>query len=1436
MKRKEALFYRNSILALLLLGGWATFSSAQTYQVQPDTIADGLSQGMIYDILQDRDGFLWVATKDGLNRFDGYRFEVFTNDPFDPFSIGNNESVGLFEDKDGNIWITSSGGILGFYERSSGKFYHLSNWNGKPNVLYFESLAQTPDGAIWVGKNRGLLRLTRKEGNDGSEEGESSEISSLFNIEEVLLPGLDPNAVFVTTLASDADGTLLLVCLNEAAFTLNPNSRKANRLSFAKGGFWHKIDSFGKRQFMSSSENTLEVKEGDLVKEIPPPNGTRWSHIHFSDGKGNLILGLQQANKHFSILTIPEQQLFEKGAIASAKLLLETEKTITAACLDRTGNLWLGTDGYGLLKVKTNSPPFHSILSGHSIRQIFADNTAVILQDYSVSKTILYRYDFSNKTSPIAIYEQPQPDPRLGKRLKTKSGIEYRFAYVGSYFNTVLESNELPPKQYKFELIFFENSPLLEDSRGRIWLGGDKAKLACLDVPSGKFTYFDLTKYVGGNTMIFTLFEDALGLWVGTNNGLVNLKIAQLQIGKHLGQTISEFPAEHLRVFKNDPKSPNSLRYNFVSTLCADPLEPDHYLWVGTKGGGLNLLDKTTGTFTHFTSKNSGLPNDVVYGLLPDDANNIWGSTNRGLFRLSLSNAAKRQPATLPFLKFTKADGLQDDEFNTSAFAKLPDGQLIFGGVNGATIFNPLAIKEPTSDAAIHITGLKINNSYVSQFSDEKVLSSPIHLTERIRLQNTQNLVTIEFSLMDFTNPAGNRYRYRLLGADPDWVESDNSHVANYSRLRPGNYTFEVQGSVGGGKWSAPATLSITVLPPWWASWWAYLLYVLAIGAVLYAFYKTRLRQKLEHQESLRLKELDTFKSRFFTNITHEFRTPLTVILGMTERLAADGGRLTEPEAKNKLGLIKRNGESLLRLINQILDLSKLESNSLKINYIQGDVLPYLRYISESLHSFANAQNVMVRVESPEPEIVMDYDPERLLQIVHNLLSNAIKFTPSGGKVTLFVGMRDEESGMKGQRTSSLIPHPSSLIPHSSSLVLTVSDTGVGIPPEDLPNIFDRFFQADNHRHTKANGTGIGLSLTKELVRAMGGDIRVESEMGRGTTFTVQLPIVQSPPEKSGQALTPKGEPHPGSSISNSAEFDGLGSPLGLRLLAKQIDGQEGLSHEGSPSILLIEDNPDVVEYLAACLSSPLAGGREGAYQLDFAYNGRAGIEKALETVPDLIISDVMMPEKDGFEVCDTLKNDERTSHIPIILLTAKADIESRIAGLKRGADAYLAKPFHQEELLVTVGNLLELRRKLQARYGKLEIGKRPALPEDREIDVVPGDSSLMPHSSSLEEVFLQKLNAQIAERLADVQFDGPQLARAMGLSEVQLYRKIKALTDKSTAIYIRSVRLSKGRELLLNTNKNVSEVAYEVGFDNPSYFSRTFSQEFGIAPSDLRK
>ncbi|PSR12828.1 MAG: hypothetical protein DA408_19905 [Bacteroidetes bacterium] len=555
-----------------------------------------------------------------------------------------------------------------------------------------------------------------------------------------------------------------------------------------------------------------------------------------------------------------------------------------------------------------------------------------------------------------------------------------------------------------------------------------------------------------------------------------------------------------------------------------------------------------------------------------------------------------------------------------------------------------------------------------------------------------------------------------------------------------------------------------------------------------FALRESQLLREEQQVETLRLREMDDFKSRFFTNITHEFRTPLTVILGMEEQL-----RKAEKDAQKKgmLGLIKRNGESLLRLINQLLDLAKLESNTLKINYIQGDVLAYLKYIAESLHSLANAQNVMLRVESDQPYIVMDYDPERFLQIVHNLLSNAIKFTPSGGKVMLRADV------------------------HDHWLHVSVTDSGAGIPAEELPHLFERFFQARNQEHAKAGGTGIGLSLANELAKAMGGDIFVESEVGVGSTFLVKLPVTNT------SAFTEKTPP---------LEPEGWASSTATLPVRTASDPQD--ADTSLPQILLIEDNPDVVEYLTACLGSPLLGG-EGLgvrYRLDFAYNGEAGIEHALENVPDLIVSDVMMPIKDGFEVLGTLKNEERTSHIPIILLTAKADVQSRLSGLRQGADAYLAKPFNQEELLVTVSNLLELRKKLQARYsklviGNLDIGKQPD--EDA--------SSLLPHPSSLEDAFLQKLRSVVEANLSDIDFEMPQLERALAMSRSQIYRKVKALTGKSPSLFIRSIRLHHGRHLLQTTDLTVSEIAYEVGYSALNNFSDAFLEEFGERPGKVR-
>ena len=561
---------------------------------------------------------------------------------------------------------------------------------------------------------------------------------------------------------------------------------------------------------------------------------------------------------------------------------------------------------------------------------------------------------------------------------------------------------------------------------------------------------------------------------------------------------------------------------------------------------------------------------------------------------------------------------------------------------------------------------------------------------------------------------------------------------------------------------------------------------------------KTRQQLAEEARERERLNEMDAFKTRFFTNISHEFRTPLTVILGMAEQTKLEIEKLKIADFQpliSKLDLIKRNGQNLLRLINEILDLAKLENNALKLNCVQEDVLPYLRYITQSLQSLANTGNILLQVESSEAGVVMDYDPDRLLQIVHNLLSNAIKFTPSGGRVTLKLETRKVETAQINADASI----------SNTRFFMSVSDTGAGIAPEELPLVFDRFFQAKNQDHAKAGGAGIGLSLTRELVKVMGGDISVESALGKGTAFTVVLPITNKAPFNS----TPEWERSP----DVVAETNASPLPTG------------GGAGPDAPQLLLIEDNPDVVEYLAACLGP--------YYQLDFAYNGRAGIEKAIETVPDFIISDVMMPEKDGFEVVETLKNDERTSHIPIVLLTARATVTDRIAGLRRGADAYLAKPFVEEELLVVVANLLESRRKLQEKYRNADFAMPPAA-QDMEPEI--SETEVVKSAFDPEDVFLKKTMALIDEYMEDAAFGNAALSRKMLMSESQLHRKIKALTDLSLSVFIRSIRLRRSRTLLQTTSLTVSEVAYAVGFTDPAYFSRTFSAEFGVAPTAFRK
>lgn len=643
----------------------------------------------------------------------------------------------------------------------------------------------------------------------------------------------------------------------------------------------------------------------------------------------------------------------------------------------------------------------------------------------------------------------------------------------------------------------------------------------------------------------------------------------------------------------------------------------------------------------------------------------------------------------------------------------------------------------------------------------------------------------LEFFVPDYRNTAQNLYTYWLEGYDKDWSPPSGINQLQYENLPPGEYTLHIRGGLTPDYYeSSEKTIKVFVAPAWYTTWWAWGIYLFFICLFGYLLFRYLLNQRMVQAEARRIKELDSLKSRLYTNITHEFRTPLTVIMGMVNNIK---GHAHEKQ------LIQRNSENLLRLINQLLDLSKLDSGLLKVDAVQGDIVNFIQYVTESFYSMAEEKQIRLTFYPEVKALIMDFDAEKIQHIVYNLLSNAIKFTPQGGKVILHLRQLER----KGRPW----------------LQMKVSDTGSGIDEKDLPHIFDRFYQierieGDAGKSKTYSGTGIGLALTKELVELMDGQIAVESEPGTGTDFMILLPI-----RNQGEILKKDLTKEP-----FSAKKDKKDPPISAAAPAFSLEAVG--TGEDQPTLLIIEDNRDVISYIQSLLQKD--------YRIETAQNGKAGIEKALEIIPDIIVSDVMMPEKDGYEVCQTLKNDERTSHIPIVLLTAKATKEDRIEGLKGGADAYLVKPFHREELFVRLEKLISLRKALQETYSKTDFISK--------LVRAGSEGAKTLKKPSLEELFLQKLVEAVQEKLEDPDLAVVHLCRAARLSNSQVNRKLKALTGKTPSQFIRSIRLQKAMELLQTTDLNVSEIAYQLGFNDPNYFTRTFSEEFGCSPNAMRK
>ncbi|MEJ2004357.1 MAG: hybrid sensor histidine kinase/response regulator transcription factor, partial [Cyclobacteriaceae bacterium] len=640
-----------------------------------------------------------------------------------------------------------------------------------------------------------------------------------------------------------------------------------------------------------------------------------------------------------------------------------------------------------------------------------------------------------------------------------------------------------------------------------------------------------------------------------------------------------------------------------------------------------------------------------------------------------------------------------------------------------------------------------------------------------ITLTHAQNDLTFEYVGIHYGNSSENQYKYKLEPYDLTWNEAGTQRMAHYRNLDPGAYTFRVIGSNDNDVWDEQgASLQLLIKTAWWSRWWAYLLYISFFCFIAYTLHRFQLSRKLALEESERQKQLNQLKSDLYTNISHEFRTPLTVILGMTDSLKSQLNSSAVPAATKKIEMIRRNSENLLTLVNEMLYLSKLESGHIQTDQVQINVLPFIKYLGESFNSLSREKHIDFTVFSEIDELVMDVDTRKLSGILSNLLSNAIKFTPPLGKVQLHLCVEND-----------------------SKLIIKVCDSGSGISKEDQPYIFNRFYQARTNRMGTEKGTGIGLAIAREMTSELGGHISVESSPGNGSVFTVSLPVTHNAPKIGTGSL--------------NLSPDGCSKPTDNQIWEKVMLTED----PELPLALIIEDNNDVACYIAQCLA--------GRYNIIYAPDGNRGLEMAFKFIPDIVISDVMMPGKNGFDVCSALKKDELTDHIPIIMLTAKVALQDRLSGLSRGADAYLVKPFVKDELLTRIEHLIQVRQKLIQKFEGTGFGQ---VTQKRKTDP--------------ESKFIQKAIACINKHMSDPAFGPTQLATGLSLSESQVYRKLKAISGKSTAIFIRAVRLQKAKSLLQSTDLNISEIAYEVGFTNLAWFSSTFKKEFGGSPTAIRK
>ncbi|WP_420150131.1 ATP-binding protein [Spirosoma sp.] len=1318
-------------LVIGLLGGMLS-SRAATPEPEYLTVRNGLPQGFVNSMLQDRRGFLWFSTRDGLCRYDGIRFRIYTHDPQQAKSLSFSSLHEIKENHQGKIWVRTENNNIDYFDPVTEQAKHLSNSSQFRQVLGRDQLQGIyPDssGNVWViTKSNGFFRLNAN-GTISHRHWEmlGDTVQREFH---ALLFG---------------QGTHLWLAAKDGLFRYDIATGNFTGFRTAQGLPQNEVYSIHKRsngELMLGFPGSCAIFDpatGRVRKLISLPGNPADLPLFTQDSRGVDYINQNRFNDQTGLTPIgPPGNLVNT---ASSKL---ARFSVLSVLVDRTNVLWLGLNGDGVIKYDLNKSLFQTwpyVRNFHTdwlTQQYNIPLSAIpaVIQQQS-AYDIHYQFDRNNtlwisspNTSPYWY------DARQQTFLPVQpTGIETRWLPAGSPFRL---------------------TTITVGNQGEIWglLGPRNQAVVRYNVNQKNFTAFPLPLPANNPYVINAMIVDGGRVYLATkNHGLLQ----------------ADLSTKRLIRWQSGRQGPGMLPDDALLCLAQDPVHYN-YLWIGTFGRGLCLLDKLTGHIRQFTMS-QGLPNNVIYGIRPDKNGHLWLSTNRGLSRFDVETHEVRN--------YTADDGLPSDEFKLLHDVTLPDGRLIFGGINGYTIFDPKRVRKDPFQPIAALTALRINNQLVSTFSPDSPIQRDINETREIELTHEQNFLSIDFAALQFNQSRKNQYRYKLIGLDNDWIYSGNQATATYTNLPPKTYTFVVNVSNTSGIWSPHShQLQIIIEPPLWATWWAYSAYALLLLGILVLYVRVRIRRiqqrnqmALREQEAVQLKHLDEVKSRFFANITHEFRTPLTLIITPLEEILKESSNSL---FNNRLAVVYRNANRLLRLINELLDLAKLEAGSLTVTPTPADLPEFIDRTMLVFTEEVQRKHVEFKLINQLSQPMYWFDSDKVEKVLTNLLSNALKFTDEGGCITV-----------------STLAEPSLPSVDSSAPVdlirLTVHNTGTPIPDYNLPHVFDRFYQADPAPEGNGSGSGIGLALVKELIEMMKGTISVKSDAIKGTTFTVELPC-------------------------QKAQTDLNLASIGRIASSESVSEQRSIKNRSitqeTPWILLVEDNNDIADYVRSILMTE--------WRVTRVNNGRAGVEAAIADGPDLIISDVIMPELNGYELCRQLKANPVTNHIPIFLLTAKTASESRLEGLKAGADDYIPKPFQVDELRERVRNRLEHQQRARQHY-RTQLLREGNLPTA---------------SQAPEDTFMNQVYAILEARLDDPSFGVEPLALSLDMSRMHLNRKVKAMTGLSPVELIRTIRLKRAAELLL-TGVSVSEAADRAGFDTPAYFSKVFKDQFHLTPSE---